>query len=506
MLFNSYIFILFFLPVSVMGYFIINKYKKQEKGTADLWWLFLVSSWFYAYANPVCLILLLLSIGVNYFVSVKINANREQNCLSAAKRWMVSGVVFNVALLIYFKYFEFFVSNLNQVFRQDWTVKNLILPLGISFFTFKQIAYIVDCYREQELVRYQWIEYATYVMFFPQLISGPIGLHYEFIPQMRDNAGKTVNYDNLSQGLYAVALGLGKKVLIADSLSKLVAVGYTDVDTLSGISAWFVMLAYTLQIYFDFSGYSDVALGIEKMLNLEPVLNFNSPYKAKTVGEFWNRWHMSLTRFFTRYVYIPMGGSRKGKARTYINTMLVFLLSGFWHGANWTFILWGFFHGLFMTIEKIVKDVWKAVVSVKITNPIILFVGKTVGTIYTFLFVNLAWVLFRAPSIEQAKILIGKLFTMEGKMSTTILEKANDLVEVRVLARLGMEGIIDTYPILPCVIIIIGLLSGVFLMKNTQEKIKIEKYGGWRSIVTIVLIVWSVISFSDVSEFLYFNF
>ena len=506
MLFNSYIFILFFLPLSVMGYFIINKYRKNEKGTADLWWLFLVSSWFYAYANPVCLILLLLSIGFNYFISNKINFNREQSHLKEAKRWMVSGVVFNVALLVYFKYFEFFVSNLNQLFRQDWTVRNLIVPLGISFFTFKQIAYIVDCYREKEQVRYQWIEYATYVIFFPQVISGPIGLHYEFIPQIRDNTRKTVNYDNLSQGLYAVALGLGKKVLIADSLSKLVAVGYADVESLSGISAWFVMLAYTLQIYFDFSGYSDVALGIEKMLNLEPVLNFNSPYKAKTVGEFWNRWHMSLTRFFTRYVYIPLGGSRKGTVRTYINTMIVFLISGLWHGANWTFILWGFFHGLFMTIEKIVKDIWKAVGGIQIKNPIILFVGKVVGTIYTFLFVNLAWVLFRASSVEQAKILIGKLFTFEGAMSSTILDKANDLVEVRVLARLGMDGIITAYPILLCVAIIGGLLLSVFLLCNTQEKIKIEKYGVWRSIFTIILIVWSVISFSDVSEFLYFNF
>lgn len=506
MLFNSYIFILFFLPVSVIGYFVINKYKKQEKSTADLWWLFLMSSWFYAYANPVCLILLLLSIGVSYFISTKINASRDQSHLKEAKRWMVSGVVFNVALLIYFKYFEFFISNLNQLFQQDWTVKNLIVPLGISFFTFKQIAYIVDCYREKEQVRYQWIEYANYVMFFPQLISGPIGLHYEFIPQMRDNKRKTVNYDNLSQGLYALALGLGKKVLIADSLSKMVAVGYADVSALTGTASWFVMLMYTMQIYFDFSGYSDMALGIEKMLNLDPVLNFHSPYKAKTVGEFWNRWHMSLTRFFTRYVYIPLGGSRKGKLRTYVNTMIVFLISGLWHGANWTFILWGFLHGLFMTMEKIVKDMWKSVVGFKIENPIILFFGKVIGTIYTFLFVNLAWVFFRASSIEDAALLIRKLSITGGYMSSAIMEKANDLVEVRVLTRLGMDGIIDAYPILPCVVIVGVLIFGVFFMRNTQEKIKTERYGIWRSVITIILMVWSIMSFADVSEFLYFNF
>ena len=506
MLFNSYIFILFFLPITVTGYFFINKYKKCRKGTADLWWLFLASAWFYGYANLLCLLLLLLSIGVNYYVSVKINEGRNQCHLLVAKRWMISGIVFNVALLMYFKYFDFFVSNLNQIFWQDWTVKNLILPLGISFFTFKQIAYIVDCYREKEQIHYQWIEYAAYVMFFPQLISGPIGLHYEFIPQMRECGRKKVNYDNLSQGLYALALGLGKKVLIADSLSKLVAVGYADVKGLNGISAWFVMIAYTLQIYFDFSGYSDMALGIEKMLNLEPVLNFNSPYKAKTVGEFWERWHMSLTRFFTRYVYIPMGGSRKGKLRTYINTMVVFLLSGLWHGANWTFILWGFFHGLFMTIEKVVKDVWKSMSGFKIRNPFLLFVGKVVGTVYTFLFVNLAWVLFRAPSIGEAKILVSKLFVIGDGISTAILEKANDLVEVRVLSRLGMESIFGRYPQLPCVMAIVALMLSVFFLQNTQEKMVRGKYGVWRSLVTVVLIVWSVVSFSDVSEFLYFNF
>lgn len=506
MLFNSYIFILFFLPVTVAGYFFINKHKKRGKGTADLWWLFLASSWFYGYANPICLLLLLLSIGVNHYVSLKINNSRKQSHLSDAKRWMMSGVVFNLALLVYFKYFDFFVSNLNQLFHQDWTLKNLMLPLGISFFTFKQIAYIVDCYREKEQIHYQLIEYTTYVIFFPQLISGPIGLHYEFIPQMRDEAKKKVDYSNLSQGLYALALGLGKKVLIADSLSKLVAVGYADVEKLNGMSVWFIMIAYTLQIYFDFSGYSDMALGIEKMLNLEPVINFNSPYKAKTVGEFWDRWHMSLTRFFTRYVYIPLGGSRKGKLRTYSNTMIVFLLSGLWHGANWTFVLWGFFHGLFMTIEKIVKDVWKAVGGFKIKNPILLLVGKITGTVYTFLFVNLAWVLFRAESIEQAKILIAKLFVIKGGISAAILEKANDLVEIRVLARVGLDSLISLHPQMPCVLLVLVLLLGVFFMKNTQEKIKVDKYSVWRSLVTVVLIVWSVISFSDVSEFLYFNF
>lgn len=505
MLFNSYIFILFFLPVTIGGYFLINKYKKIET-SIDLWWLFLMSLWFYGYTNPIYLILLLLSIGINYFVSVKINVSRNSKKVSAAKGWMISGVVFNVALLLYFKYFDFFVSNINMALGTDWTLKNLILPLGISFFTFKQIAYVVDCYRMEERIHYTWIEYAAYVAFFPQLISGPIGLHYEFVPKMREKALKKINYDNMNQGLYAIAMGLAKKGLIADNLSKIVAVGFAEVKPLSATSAWLVMIAYTLQIYFDFSGYSDVAMGIEKMLNLDPVINFNSPYKAKSVSEFWERWHMSLTRFFTRYVYIPLGGSRKGKVRTYLNTMIVFCLSGLWHGANWTFILWGVLHGLFMTIEKIIKDLWKMFVDIKIENKLLLCLGRMAGRIYTFLFVNLAWVLFRVTDLKQARFILDRLFVRKYKIAPAIMEKVNDFIEIRILIRFGLNGLVTAYPWLPCVLLILVLLFAVFVMKNTQEKMVIQRYGIVRSVFVILLLVWSIISFADVAEFLYFNF
>ena len=505
MLFNSYIFILFFLPVTIGGYFLINKYKKAEN-SIDLWWLFFMSLWFYGYTNPTYLILLLLSIGINYFVSIKINVGRDGNKTSVAKAWMISGIVFNLSLLLYFKYFDFFISNINLAFGTDWTLKNLILPLGISFFTFKQIAYIVDCYRMEEPVRYTWIEYANYVAFFPQLISGPIGLHYEFVPKMRETALKKIDFANMNQGLYAIAMGLAKKGLIADNLSKIIAVGFNDVKYLSAGSTWLLMLAYTLQIYFDFSGYSDVALGIEKMFNLEPVVNFNSPYKAKSVSEFWERWHMSLTRFFTRYVYIPLGGSRKGKARTYLNTIIVFGLSGLWHGANWTFILWGFLHGLVMAIEKIVKDVWKTTVKIKVENRLLLFIGRVIGFIYTFLFVNLAWVLFRVDDLKQAKYFVRGLFLQNWSIAPELIEKTNNLLEIRILIRFGLSGIVEIYPWLPFVLGIAGLLLAVFFMKNTQEKMIMEKYGVLRGVFVALLLVWSIISFADVAEFLYFNF
>lgn len=509
MLFNSYIFILFFLPVTVSGYFLINKYRKSEGGRIDLWWLFLMSLWFYGYSNPVYLILILSSICVNFFITGRITANRKKETLKSAKIWMLIGIVFNLALIFYFKYYDFFISNMNIVFQKDWVLKNIALPLGISFFTFQQISYVVDCYREKDTIRYRFIEYAAYVTFFPQLVAGPIVMHSELVPQMRDKTKKKIDFDNMSMGLYALALGLGKKVLLADTLSKIVNVGYGDINSLNRISAIVIMVSYTLQIYFDFSGYCDMALGMSRMFNIDLPLNFNSPYKAKTVSEFWERWHMTLTRFFTHYVYIPLGGSRRGKLRTYLNTMIVFLLSGIWHGANWTFVLWGLIHGIFMTVEKIIKDIW-SVGKKSDTNilwkRIMAYSCKLLGGIYVFVFVNLTWVLFRANSIREAGAFLHRLTVKEGGWNVNILEKIEDLVEIRLLYRLGMGGIFEQYPSLPCILILGILLFAVWFMRNTQEKIGRGKYGVMRSLITMLLIVWSVISLSDVSEFLYFNF
>lgn len=518
MLFNSYIFILFFLPVTVSGYFLINKYRKSESSKTDLWWLFFMSLWFYGYSNPVYLFLILSSVFMNFFVGSRITTNRKRDALKTAQRWMLVGAVFNLALIFYFKYYDFFISNMNIVFQKDWVLKNIALPLGISFFTFQQISYVVDCYREKETIQYSFIEYAAYVTFFPQLVAGPIVMHSELVPQMQDKTKKKINFENMSMGLYALALGLGKKVLLADTLSKIVNVGYGDINSLNRISAIVIMVSYTLQIYFDFSGYCDMALGMSRMFNIDLPLNFNSPYKAKTVSEFWERWHMTLTRFFTHYVYIPLGGSRRGKLRTYLNTMIVFLLSGIWHGANWTFILWGIIHGAFMTMEKIIKDMLgikkksdtKEEQNVSDTNilwkRIMAYVCKLLGGIYVFVFVNLTWVLFRANSIGEAGGFLRRLTVNEGGLNANILEKIGDLVEIRLLYRLGMGNIFEQYPYFPCILILGILLFAVWFMRNTQEKIGRGKYGVTRSLITMALIVWSVISLSDVSEFLYFNF
>lgn len=500
MLFNSYLFILFFLPVTLLGYFALNKYAYGKEGLPGVIWLFLMSLWFYGYEKPVYLILILGSILVNFAVGRVIGEYKRRKKPGREKLVLTTGIVFNLGLLFYFKYMDFFLDMLEGFLEKDWYM-GIALPLGISFFTFQQISYIVDCYREKEGLHYHFFEYAAYVTFFPQLVAGPIVMHSELLPQLKKRENKTINFANMSRGLYAFALGLGKKVLLADTLSKLVNVGFVDIGALNSASSIVVMLAYTLQIYFDFSGYCDMALGMGYMFNVELPINFNSPYKAKSISEFWSRWHMTLTRFFTHYAYIPMGGSRKGKLRTYANTLIVFLLSGLWHGANWTFILWGALHGVFMTMEKMGKDLGVRLPSGRLGRAVSLGYG-----ILTFLFVNVAWLLFRAASIADWKRILERLFSGEWERSQKLMEVVEKLVEVRILENLGLRGVFDQYPLLPMVGIFLLLLFAIFFMKNTQEKLAEEKYTLQRSLITVFLLVWCVISLSDVSEFLYFNF
>ena len=500
MLFNSYLFILFFLPVTLLGYFALNKFAYGREGLPGMVWLFVMSLWFYGYEKPEYLVLILISILVNFFTGSYIGRLKEQKKAREKKLILSVGVGFNLGLLFYFKYMDFFLNSIEDFFGAKWGME-VALPLGISFFTFQQISYLVDCYREKEGLKYHFFEYAAYVTFFPQLVAGPIVMHSELVPQLKRKENKTINFGNMSRGLYVFALGLGKKVLVADSLSKIVAIGFTGLSSLSSATALVAMVAYTLQIYFDFSGYSDMALGMGYMFNAELPINFNSPYKAKSIREFWARWHMTLTRFFTHYVYIPLGGSRKGRLRTYANTLIVFLLSGLWHGANWTFVLWGGLHGVLMTLEKVLQDLGLRLPRGK--------PGKVCRLLYaafTFFFVNLAWVLFRSTSIKRAGLFIERLFLGDWQLSEKLFDTVNKLIEVRLFGNLGLGGVFEQYPWLPMAGILILLLLAVFLWKNTQEKMIEEKYTLHRSLITVFLLVWCVISLSDVSEFLYFNF
>lgn len=488
MLFNSYIFIFIFLPITLMGYYLFNHIKAYRFAMV---WLTGMSLWFYGYFNISYLFIIAISIIVNYVITTIMQKYRYQILLK--KCLFVLGLLFNIGLLFYYKYYDFFISNINQIFKSNLPLLHIMLPLGISFFTFQQLSYVIDCYKS-EMKDYEFIYYASYVTFFPQLIAGPIVLHDELIPQFTDLNNRKLNYDNMLRGLYAFSLGLGKKVLLADVFSKIVNYGFSEYASMNATNILLVMICYSLQIYFDFSGYCDMAIGIGYMFNVKLPINFNSPYKADSIADFWDRWHMTLTRFFTQYIYIPLGGNRKGKLRTYINIMIVFLISGFWHGANWTFVLWGVLNGLAIVIHKMF-------------GKYVLWVPKAIKVVVTFFITTIAWCLFRSDTITDAGQMIKRLFTVGfGDIEPKICEIVNNLTESRFLFRFGMQGIINCSPPIVLLLLLASTLFAVWFTKNTQEKVKIFVPTILKLMVFLALMILGVVSLSEISEFLYFNF
>jgi D-alanyl-lipoteichoic acid acyltransferase DltB (MBOAT superfamily) len=484
MLFNSYIFIFLFFPLAFLGYFGLNHIGKYKAATA---FLLIMSLWFCGYTNLFYPVVLSVSIVCNYAVAAVI---AQKEC---KKPWLWAGILLNAGILLFLKYYNFFTENINVMFGTQLPFLELILPLGISFYTFQQISYLVDVYRGG-CDRYGLLDYALYIAFFPKLTQGPIALHNDIIPQLQNPEKRRINFENLSRGIYAFALGLAKKVLLADSFAKVVNVGYGNIPELNSPSAALVMVCYSLQIYFDFSGYCDMAWGIGSMLNMELPVNFNSPYKAESVSDFWDRWHMTLTRFFTRYLYIPLGGSRRGKARTYLNTMIVFLVSGLWHGANWTFLLWGALHGIVMVFEKMVN-----IASVRLP--------KWFKRGLTFLLVTFGWSLFRADCVSQALSLWQQLIWGGfGPLHRPIVDAFQDLTEISVLYRLGLGGIMSSSPGMAVSLFTFLALLGCFVLKNTREKTARFTLSNKKLLTVIFLMFWSILSLSEISEFLYFNF
>lgn len=328
MLFNSYVFMLAFLPITLLGYFLLGKLPAHVQ--LNKAFLVVASFIFYGYNNPSYVPIIFLSILVNYALSqAMLIAQRKAIRLPL----MLLGLGLNLGVLFYFKYHDFFCENLNSAFGTSFVLNNVALPLGISFFTFQQLSYVIDSYK-RTVPRYNILDYALFVTFFPQLIAGPIVLHSEIVPQFADEKNRKFSFDNFAPGLYAFALGLFKKVIIADTFGAAVEAGFAAAQSLNTAEAWFVAVGYTLQLYFDFSGYCDMATGVGLMFNIKIPLNFNSPYKSMNIREFWQRWHMTLSRFLTTYIYFPLGGSRRGMARTCVNLMIVFLASGLWHGAG----------------------------------------------------------------------------------------------------------------------------------------------------------------------------
>jgi len=398
-LFNSYEFIFAFLPITLMLFFLVSKYNKEKA----LGVLVLASLFFYGWWKVEYLFLIILSMLFNYVIGQLISKRSDQQ--SASKPILILGITFNLGLLGYYKYANFFVDNVAALTGIDWQIETIFLPLAISFFTFQQIAYLVDAFKGITK-EYRFIHYALFVTFFPQLIAGPIVHHKEMLPQFMQNEKIKASLENILIGLMIFSIGLFKKAVLADG----VAVYATPVFNMAQagqeigfFESWGGALAYTCQLYFDFSGYSDMAIGAARMFGIKLPLNFHSPYKALSISDFWRRWHMTLSRFLRDYVYIALGGNKKGKVRRYTNLLITMLLGGLWHGAGWTFVMWGFLHGMYLVINH----AWGFMVKkLSIQKYLDNALWRTCSWTLTFLAVVVGWVFFRAESFDAALLML----------------------------------------------------------------------------------------------------
>lgn len=406
MLFNSHLFILVFLPVC-LGVYLLLVQQGWRRLSFD--WLVVASLFFYGWWKWTNLPLLLGSLIFNYSVGTWLSrADRGKR----SQALLAFGVTANLVFLGYFKYTNFFLGTVNSLFGANWTFVHVVLPLGISFITFQKIAYLVDSY--QGLTRgYGFRDFCLFVSFFPQLIAGPIVHHSELMPQFREH-DKGPGWEDISVGLSLFVMGLAKKVLIADVFAGYAAPVFDAAKGAGGLgctAAWAGVLAYTLQIYFDFSAYSDMAIGAGRLFGIRLPLNFNSPYKATNIADFWHRWHMTLSRFLRDYLYIPLGGNRKGPRRRYVNLMLTMLLGGLWHGAGWTFVAWGALHGAYLAVYHGWNAWHQPAGTVK---PVPSQLGVWSGRLVTFLAVILAWVFFRAENWNSSVRLLQAMVGLQG--------------------------------------------------------------------------------------------
>ena len=487
MVFSSYAFVFLFLPVVLAGYYLLSKTKKKMYQHI---FLVFASLFFYGYFNITYLFVIVASIIVNYVLaklmitrSVGIDGIKGREITTTGKQRiiLILGILFNIGLLGYFKYYDFFVENINSVFGSSMMLKHIILPLGISFFTFQQLFFLVSIYKGEEKLE-KFVDYCVFVLFFPQLAAGPIVLYSEMMPQFTDDKRRYFNYNNFAKGIYVFVIGLFKKAVIADTLALFVDNGFGSSE-LGFSAAWIVALSYTLQIYFDFSGYSDMAIGLGLMFNINLPVNFLSPYKSESITEFWRKWHITLGRALSSFIYIPLGGNRKKTYRVCINLFITFFISGLWHGAAWSFVVWGMLHGIAVVIERIARNALDKVPKVL----------KIAGTFFT---VNCVWVLFRATSFSQAASIYKSMLDIRNINLFSISHLSDD-------GLIGVPAIVSMAYILA---IIAGLLLVVFFTKNTIEKAETFSLNSKSMITTVILFCISVIHFSRESIFIYFNF
>ena len=520
MLFNSYLFIFLYLPITLVGFFSLARVSHAVAAG----WLTAASLFFYGHWNITYVGLLLVSIIFNYVFGTWIaKAGVKQNRVSQ-KRLLITALIANLLLLGYYKYANFFLDSVNSVAETHLSLGEIILPLGISFFTFTQIAFLVDTY-QGKVKEYNFIHYTLFVTYFPHLIAGPILHHKEMMPQFGHASTYRFSYENMAVGLTIFFIGLFKKVVLADGIAVYVGPIFdasTNVN-LTFIEAWVGALGYTLQLYFDFSAYSDMAIGLSRMFGVILPLNFHSPYKSVNIIEFWRRWHMTLSRFLRDYLYIPLGGNRKGTPRRYLNLAVTMLLGGLWHGAGWTFVIWGGLHGIYLVINH----GWHSLRRLMGQDPsqVLSLPMRILATFLTFISVVVAWVMFRAESLASATAMLKAMFGMNGfvlpmmwrfkmgELGPWLAEqgvafgKTNFLVPVSGAAYYWIGG----------------LLLLVWLMPNTQQIMADFKPGlnmpkdfkpGWfkwkpsnaLAVVAVLCAVYATISISKISEFIYFQF
>lgn len=487
MLFNSYLFIFLFLPLTLIGYYFFNRINHTTLANI---FLISMSLFFYGYYNTSYLFIICSSIVINFLLSRFMQ--KTEASLKLHKALLIVGILLNILVIFYFKYYNFFLENTNVLFHTGFNLKSIILPLGISFYTFQQISYLVDAYRG-ETKDYCFTEYALFVLFFPQLIAGPIVMHSEIIPQFRDLQKRKFCSQNFAKGLFVFSFGLFKKVIIADTFGRAVTYGFDSIALLSSVEALIVSLSYTFQLFFDFSGYCDMALGLGYMLNIELPQNFNSPYKSTSITDFWSRWHMTLTRFLRTYIYIPLGGNRKGNLRTYANIMVVYLISGIWHGANWTFIVWGLLHGILNCLNRACKNIWEKL-------------AVCIRWFFTFFTINLLWIVFRAETLTDAILFIKRLFNFSASGISTDLYNCFILKEISVLTSgiPGLRSLFANFPSIFLLTFLVGAFIAVLFCPNSKE-IKFKPSVPF-AFLTVLFTVWSITSLTGISTFLYFGF
>ncbi len=490
MLFNSYVFLFLFFPITLAGYYIL---KKLNQIVPMKLWLIGMSLWFYGYFNPWYLFIIVGSILVNYLLCVLMRKYAPMETKPGLRKILMTvGIVFNVGILFYYKYFNFFIDNINSVFKTDFFVETILLPLGISFFTFQEIGFMVDAYRDQ-VQTLSLMDFSLFITFFPQLIAGPIVTQDEMMPQLNNMNRLKFDSDKFARGMTVFVLGLMKKVLIADVFGNAVDWAYANSGVLDGTNTILALLFANIQMYFDFSGYCDMAKGIASMFMLDIPQNFNSPYKSQSVIEFWSRWQMTMSRFLTKYIYIPLGGSKKGEFRTYLNTLIVFTISGIWHGAGWKYLIWGFMYGVLNCFARLSK-------------PLIKKTPRVLNIIVCFFFVAIMGGFFRAESMAQGiSMLKQSVVGGFGGVSMEILQAFMRNEFTFVLNRLHLLNFGFGYYIMFAAYMIIAFYF-CFVGPNAHEIAAKMKMKVWQGILLAIGLLWCIVSLSEVSTFLYFNF